>query len=154
MGLNKDKLLVPSDTQSSHSLQGWRIEPEKRLLISTPMFAISEAIFWIYAIATIMVYMRRPGQYLARMPTSIASLIALFAASSAVIDMRGTSYLDKKGRAQHLDTVNARYGYGSFIGGGDGRVHIGIEKTPFVRTRSKSTWFEKKVYSWRKGSAT
>jgi hypothetical protein len=154
MGLNKDKLLAPSDTQSPQSLQGWRIDPEKRLFISTPMFAISEAIFCIYAIVAIIVYMRRPGQYLPRMPTSIASLIALFAASSAVVDMRGTSYLDKKGRAQHLEKVNARYGYGSFIGGGDGRVHIGIEKSPFVRIRSKTSWLEKKVDSWRKGSAS
>jgi hypothetical protein len=154
MGLNKDKLLVPSDARSLQSLRGWRIEPEKRLFISTPMFAISEAIFCTYAIVAIIVYMRRPGQYLARMPTSIASLIALFAASGAVLDMRGTSYLDKAGRAQHLEKLNARYGYGSFIGGGDGRVHIGIEKTPFVRARSKTTWLEKKIVSWRKGAAS
>lgn len=86
------------------------------------------------------------------MPTSIASLIALFAASSAVQDMRGTSYLNKKGRAHHLGKLDARYGYGNFIGGGDGRVHIGIEKSPFVRVRSKSTWLEMKVKSFRKGS--
>jgi hypothetical protein len=152
MGINKDNLLIPNDAKSLPSFQGWRIAPEKRLFISTPMFAISEAIFSIYVIVAVIVYMRRPGQYLARMPTSIASLVALFAASSAVLDMRGTSYLDKKGRAQHLEKVNARYGYGSFIGGRDGRVHIGIEKTPFVRTRSKTTWLERKVGSWRKGS--
>ena len=152
MGINRDTLLMPNRAESLPSLRGWRIEPEKRLFISTPMFAISEAIFCIYVIVAILVYMRRPGQYLARMPTSIASVVALFAASSAVLDMRGTSYLDRKSRAQHLEEINARYGYGSYIGGGDGRVHIGIEKTPFVRTRSKSTWLERKVGSWRKGS--
>ena len=151
MGINKDKLLMPEEAQSPQSLEGRRIEPEKRVFISTPMFAISEVIFCIYAVVAIMVYIRRPGQYLARMPTSIASVVALFAASSAVLDMRGTSYLDRKSRAQHLERIDARYGYGSFIGGGDGRVHIGIEKTPFVRTRSKSTWLERKVDSWRKG---
>jgi hypothetical protein len=63
--------------------------------------------------------------------------------------MRDTSHLDKKGRAKHLKEVDARYGYGSFVGA-DGRVHIGIEKTPFVRVRSKSTWFEKHLPLFRK----
>ncbi|RAQ98986.1 hypothetical protein DDE82_008717 [Stemphylium lycopersici] len=153
IGTNKNKLFVPHEARSTPGLEGWRIEAETRLFMSTPMFAISEAILCTYAIVAIMVYMRRPGQYLARLPTSIASLIALFAASAAVLDMRGTSYLDKRGRARHLEEVDARYGYGSFIGGGDGRVHIGIEKTPFVRVRSKTTWLDRKVSSWRKGSA-
>lgn len=154
MGTNKNQLLIPHDAQNLPTLEGWRVEPETRLFVSTPMFAISEGILCTYAIVAIIVYMRRPGQYLARMPTSIASLIALFAASAAVLDMTGTSHLDKKGRARHLDEVDARYGYGSFIGGGDGRIHIGIEKSPFVRTRSKSTWFEKKVNYFRKDSAS
>ncbi|EUC44792.1 hypothetical protein COCMIDRAFT_97244 [Bipolaris oryzae ATCC 44560] len=154
MGTNKDKLLIPSPTQNALAPEGWRIAPETRLFVSMPMFIISEAILCTYVIVAVMVYMRRPGRYLARLPTSIASLIALFAASAAVQDMRGTSYLDKRGRARHLEEVDARYGYGSFIGGGDGRVHIGIEKTPFVRVRSKATWFDKKVASWRRGSSS
>ncbi|KAJ4377612.1 hypothetical protein N0V83_000439 [Neocucurbitaria cava] len=149
LGINKDKLFIPYETTGLPTLDGWRIEPETRLFMSTPMFIISEVILCTYAIVAIMVYMRRPGQYLARMPTSIASVVALFAASAAVLDMAGTSYLDKKGRAHHLEEVDARYGYGSYIGGGDGRVHIGIEKSPFVRVRSKTTWFEKKVNSFR-----
>ncbi|KAI8933098.1 hypothetical protein NX059_009741 [Plenodomus lindquistii] len=152
LGTNKDQLLVAHQERNSPTLQAWRVEPEKRLFLSTPMFAISEGILCTYAIVAIIVYMRRPGQYLARMPTSIAALIALFAASAAVQDMRGTSHLNKKGRARHLKEVDARYGYGDFIGGGDGRVHIGIERTPFVRVRSKTTWLEMKVRSFRKGS--
>lgn len=154
METNKDKLLMPSPSQNTLAPEGWRIEPETRLFVSMPMFVISEVILCIYVIVAVMVYMRRPGRYLARLPTSIASLIALFAASAAVQDMRGTSYLDKRGRARHLEEVDARYGYGSFIGGGDGRVHIGIEKTPFVRVRSKATWFDKNVASWRRGSTS
>jgi hypothetical protein len=144
---------MPYKAGSSPALEGWRIVPERRLFVSMPMFIISEAILCTYVLVAAMVYVRRPGQYLARMPTSIASVIALFAASAAVIDMQNTSHLDKKGRARHLEKVDARYGYGSFIGGGDGRVHIGIEKTPFVRVRSKTTWLKKKVSSFRKGSA-
>jgi hypothetical protein len=153
LGLNKDNLFVPSDQPQNNRVEGWRLETQTRLFVSTPMFVISETILCTYIIVAIMVYLRRPGQYLPRMPTSIASVIALFAASAAVQDMRGTSHLDKKGRARHLEALDARYGYGSFVGGGDGRVHIGIERTPFIRVRSKSTWFEKRMPLFRKGSA-
>ncbi|KAF2125447.1 hypothetical protein P153DRAFT_425843 [Dothidotthia symphoricarpi CBS 119687] len=153
LGTNKNKLFVAYDKEKSPVEKSWRIESERRLFVSTPMFAISEGILCIYAIVAIIVYMRRPGQYLPRLPTSIASIIALFAASTAIQDMRDTSYLDKKGRARHLEDLDSRYGYGSFIGWGDGRVHIGVEKSPFVRVRSKTTWLEKQVSSFRKGSA-
>ena len=151
LGTNKAKLLVQGQQGAIDPIEAWRIEPEQRLFLSTPMFAISEAILCTYAIIAIIVYIRRPGQYLARLPTSIASMIALFAASSAVHDMRDTSHLDKKGRARHLEDLDSRYGYGSFVGG-DGRVHIGIEKTPFVRRRTKTTWLAEKVPLFRKTS--
>jgi hypothetical protein len=116
------------------------------------MFIISEAILCTYVLVAIWVYMRRPGQYLARMPTSIAAVMALFAASAAVQDMKGTSHLNRKGRAQHLERLNSRYGFGSFVGG-DGRVHIGIEKVPLVvRPRASTTWLEQKVPLLRKRS--
>ncbi|KAF7568719.1 repeatdomain containing protein [Pyrenophora tritici-repentis] len=150
LGVNKNRLLVTNTKQLQSAIEGWIIDPEKRVFVSTPMFAISEAILGTYIIVAVLVYMRRPGQYLPRLPTSIASLVALFAASSAVQDMQNTSHLNRKGRAQHLRELDTRYGYGSFIGGGDGRVHIGIERTPFIRRRTKTTWFEKKLPLFRK----
>lgn len=152
LGTNKHKLFVPHTTESVTRNSGWRIESEKRLFVSETMFIISEAILCTYALVALWVYMRRPGAYLARLPTSIASLIALFAASSAAQDMQGTSHLDRKGRAKHLELVDARYGFGNFIGGSDGRVHIGIEKSPFVRRRAKTTWLEQRMPLFRKGS--
>ncbi|KAI4672117.1 uncharacterized protein J4E78_000617 [Alternaria triticimaculans] len=151
LGTNKEKLLVPRSKANEAQVQGWTVVKEQRLFVSTPMFIISEAILGIYIIVAVMVYLRRPGQYLARMPTSIASIISLFAASAAVQDMKETSHLNRKVRARHLDRLGSRYGYGSYIGG-DGRVHIGIDKVPFVRVRSKTTWLERKVHSFRKGS--
>jgi hypothetical protein len=153
LGTNKEKLLVPRTSTTQVPVNGWTIVPEQRLFLSTPMFAISEGILCIYVLVAILVYMRRPGQYLARMPTTIASITSLFAASAAVQDMKGTSHLNTRSRAKHLADLDSRYGYGSYVGGGDGRVHIGIEKTPFVRVRSKSTWFDQKVRSFRKSSA-
>lgn len=153
LATNKDNLLFRQAPSEANTFEAWRIEPERRLFVSTPMFAISEAILCIYVIVAILVYIRRPGQYLARLPTSIAAVIALFAASAAVQDLKDTSQLDKKGRARHLKEIDARYGYGSYVGA-DGRVHIGIEKTPFVRVRSKSTWFEKRLPLFRKATAS
>jgi hypothetical protein len=153
LGTNKEKLLVPRTGAAEAPVTGWTVVTQQRLFLSTPMFAISEGILFTYVFVAIMVYQRRPGQYLARMPTSIASIISLFAASAAVQDLKGTSHLDRRGRAKHLQSLDSRYGYGSYIGGKHGRVHIGIEKMPFVRVKAKSTWFDLKVKSFRKGSA-
>jgi hypothetical protein len=152
LSTNKDNLFVRREINNANAIEAWRVEPEQRIFLSTPMFIISEAILCTYAIVAILVYLRRPGQYLARLPTSIAAVIALFAASAAVQDLRDTSHLDKKGRAKHLESVDARYGFGSFVGA-DGSVHIGIEKSPFLRVRTKSTWFEKKLPLFRKNTS-
>jgi hypothetical protein len=152
LGTNKDNLLVRNEINNADAIEAWRVEPEQRLFLSTPMFIISEAILCTYAIVAILVYLRRPGQYLARLPTSVAAVIALFAASAAVQDLRDTSHLDKKGRAKHLKTIDGRYGYGSFVGP-DGSVHIGIEKSPFLRVRTKSTWLEKKLPRFRNNTS-
>jgi hypothetical protein len=150
LGVNKEKLLLASESKDEAQVSGWKIETSERLFLSTMMFAIAEGILCTYAIVAVLVYLRRPGQYLARLPTCIASVIALFAASAAIQDMSQTSTYSEKEREQHLERLGSRYGYGSYVGG-DGRVHIGIEKAPFVRIRSNSTWFEKKVKSFRSG---
>ncbi|KAF2179852.1 hypothetical protein K469DRAFT_730476 [Zopfia rhizophila CBS 207.26] len=151
LGTNKEKLLVPFTKVNAPSTSGWMIKPSERLFLSTPMLAISEGILCTYAIVAVMVYIRRPGKYLARLPTSIAAIIALFAASAAVQDMRGTSQISKKERAKHLEKLGLRYGYGSYIGA-DGRVHIGVEKFPFVRTTRLPTWLERKAKTFWKGT--
>lgn len=140
LGRNKEYLLAPVRSKESATIYGSRIQSERRLFLSSTMFIISEVILCTYVVVALWVYIRRPGQYLARMPTSIAAIIALFAASTAVEDMQCTSHLDSKGRAQHLRRLDSRYGFGSFIGGLDGRVHIGIEKVPLVvKPRAKTT---------------
>jgi hypothetical protein len=66
----------------------------------------------------------------------MASIIALFAGSTAVQEMGGVSSFQKNARAKHFAKLDNRYGYGSYVGT-DGRVHIGIEKAPFVRPWKK-----------------
>jgi hypothetical protein len=137
LGSSKEKLLVVHDNTQQVRLNGSAIELERRLFLSKPMFVISEVILCTYIVVALLIYVRPPGRYLPRLPTSIASTIELFAAGTAVQDMRGTSLLDQRGREEFLRTIGARYGYGSFIRPSDGRIHIGVEKTPFVRRRVK-----------------
>jgi hypothetical protein len=142
LGVNKERLFVSSSnaTVPVENVTGTIIALEERILFNTPLFIISEAILSIYIIMSITIYLRRPGRYLARMPTSIAAVIALFAASAAVRDLQGTSNMTSNEREKYLDDLGCTYGYGSYIGG-DGSVHVGIEKAPFVR-KAKQTTFE------------
>lgn len=146
LATNKDILFIKQlDDSKVEAIAGWKTEPETRVFVVKPMFVIAEVIFIVYMFAIPLVYMRRPGRYLPRLPTSIAAVIALFAASTAVGDMKNTSHMDAKRRAQYLKNLDRRYGYGSYIGPDDGRVHIGIERIPFVRRRTKTTWLDKRL---------
>jgi hypothetical protein len=139
LGVNKELLLLPSTSVTAH-VPGTVITLEERLFFNVPLFIISEMILSIYIITAVLIYLRWPGRYLARMPTSIAAVIALFAASVAVKDLQGTSNMTSRERDEFLDELECTYGYGSYIGG-NGSVHVGIEKGPFVRNM-KETSFE------------
>lgn len=141
LGANHRKLFANA---SGNSTTAWRIEQQERIFVSVPLFGISMGILLVYTIVSTIVYLRRPGQFLPRLPTSIASIIGLFAASTAVHDMRGTSRHGSKERERHLKDLDARYGYGNYVGI-DGKIHVGIEKTPFVMPRQKA---RSKKYTW------
>jgi hypothetical protein len=83
------------------------------------------------------------------MPTTIASQIALFAASSAVRDFKGTSLYTERERVRNIEDLDRRYGYGSFVSV-DGKVHVGIERAPFVEPvpRSKTNISKFKNLCW------
>lgn len=131
LGINKRKLLVPQDESSTSAMEGLANERQTRIFLSTPLFVIAEAILGVYVFVAICIYLWRPGRFLLRMPTSIGAIIALFAASQAVRDMRGSSLLTRKERRKHLQDLDGRYGYGRFVGV-DGKLHEGIEREPFV----------------------
>jgi hypothetical protein len=133
LGVNRELLFVPANNTTTPQVSGTIITSEERLLFVTPLFVISECILGIYVVVSLIVYLRRPGRYLARMPTTIAAIIALFASSAAVKDLRGTARMTNKEREKYLEGLGCRYGYGSYVGGDDGVVHVGIEKMPFVQ---------------------
>lgn len=128
---NNAALLFSTPDPASHALPALQSSPQTRIFVSFPAFIIAEAILCIYAITTIFVYLHRPWRILPRLPTSIASTIAFFAAGFAVKEFEGTSDMAEKERRQWMKWQGHRWGYGRFVGI-DGKVHVGIEREPFV----------------------
>jgi hypothetical protein len=137
--VNKELLFRPL-SDAAANVTSTIILFEERLLFNTSLFIISEIILSIYVTMLMVIHLRRPGRYLARMPTSIAAVIALFAASVAVKNLQGTSNMNSRERDKYLNDLGCTYGYGSYVEG-DEIVHVGIEKVPFVR-KMKETRFE------------
>jgi hypothetical protein len=147
LSVNRDSLFIPA-TQNTVQVSGFIVAPEQRLFLVTPLVIISETILGIYILMSILVYLSRPGRYLSRMPDSLAAVIALSASSAATRDLQETSHMTNGERDKYLKDLDAQYGYGSYIGG-DGSVHVGIEKVPFVSYTKHTTFvgsrFEKEI---------
>lgn len=133
LGQNKEQLLVPAEDEE---LMGYTLQPTLRIFMSRAMFVIAETILAMYILVTVILYLQRPWRILCRMPASPASIIAFFAASNALKDMRETANMTAKNRGHHLSNLSARYGFGTFIGT-DSKTHIGIEKHPFLAPLTK-----------------
>jgi Protein of unknown function (DUF3433) len=101
---------------------------ETRIFMSEIMFKIALVILCIDLLVAIVFYVCAPPAFLPRMPTTIASQIAFFAASHVVEDVRDA---EAEGGLEELDRKGHRYAYGRYVGV-DGRAHVGIERVPFV----------------------
>lgn len=119
-----------------NALPGSTLAPEVRIFVSTPMFITSVTIIAMYVVVTVILYVRRPWKILPRMPTTIASQIAYFAASHALNDFSDTSSMSAKEREQYVCGLKQRYGFGRYVGT-DGKPHIGIEREPLVQVLTK-----------------
>ncbi|KAK5008662.1 hypothetical protein LTR16_005459 [Cryomyces antarcticus] len=127
LGTNMDRILEPA---VNATLPRYTIKLETRIFMSEPMFVISESIMALYIVVTILVYVRRPWRILPRLPTTIASVVAYFAASRAVVDLKGTAGMSVEERNEFVQTMDHRFGFGSYIGT-DRKAHVGVEKAPF-----------------------
>lgn len=134
VGRNMDSLLKSAENPTG--LPGYIIEPTIRIYISRSMFILAETILLCYIMVTVILYTRRPWKILCRMPTSLASVIAFMAASHATKDFQETSQLNEKQFRDHLDKMDYRYGFGTFVGT-DRNTHVGIEKYPFLAPLTK-----------------
>jgi hypothetical protein len=128
---NNAPLLFTTPASATPALPASRHEPQTRIIISFPAFVVAQSILSLYALTTILLYLHRPWRILPRLPTSIASSIAFFAAGFAVEGFKGTSGMSGKDRREWMQWQGYRWAYGKFIGR-DGRVHVGIEREPFV----------------------
>lgn len=135
---NLDLLFLPA-TNATKPIQGFTYIQEERLFMNFPKFVISETILGIYVKVSILLYIRRPGRYLPRMPISIAAVVQMFAPSAAVKDLRNTCGMTNKERDKYLDDLECYYDYGSYVGS-DGAVHAGTEKAPYVQCLKEVTF--------------
>jgi len=126
LGLDHKRLLALTPENEKLVISAMVRRPEIRIVVSRPMTILSSTILGLYIIVAIAVYARRPGKFLPRQPLTMASDIALFAASKAIGETEPSDML-KCGRERE----ERRFGYGGFIGV-DGRPHVGVERVPFV----------------------
>jgi len=141
LSLSIDKIIPPVTTSSRSArinVQGVILQRETRILISYPLFGISVATVTLYIFVTVLAYIRRPARFLPRQPTTIASVLAAFASSHAVLDFKGTASMTKKERSRLVRRLDHQYGFGAFVGV-DGVMHVGIEKQPFLGARKRPT---------------
>jgi hypothetical protein len=126
LSLDHERLLELAEENDGSIITAIIRRSEIRIVVSRLMVILSSTILGLYIVVSIAVYTRRPGKFLPRMPLTMASDIALFAASKAVGET-DASDISKCRREKE----EQRFGYGRFIGV-DGRPHIGVERVPFV----------------------
>jgi len=130
LGLNHDSLLVSANVNET-MVASILTQPEVRIKVSRAMLILSASILGLYVIVAVAVYAHRPGKYLPRMPLTMASDIAMFAASTAVKEMEDSPMALGQTHDTWLNNARVKFGYGTFVGT-DGKPHVGVERAPFV----------------------
>ena len=131
---NINKVMRPSD--DTKITAGVSMRAETRIFVQEEMLIVAVIILVVFMLVTKALYIRRPWKILPRMPTTLASQMAFFAASHALRDLADTSDMSERERNSYLERSRQRYGFGSFVGT-DGRPHIGIEREPLVQVLTK-----------------
>lgn len=133
---------VPPDTDP---IDATLLRTETRIFFSTPAFVVTETILLVYIFTTMLFYARRPWRVLPRLPSTVASNIAFFAASRALYEI-GTG-----SREVLEDRKTWRWGYGTFVGR-DGKMHTGIEREPFVKVLNRDGMLRREYAQKKEGS--
>jgi hypothetical protein len=131
---NIDKVMRPSN--DTKVITGVSMRSETRIFVQEEMLVVAVVILGVFMLVTIALYIRRPWRILPRMPTTLASQMAFFAASHAMEDLAETSGMSEKERNSYIKGLKQRYGFGRFVGT-DGKPHIGIEREPLVQVLTK-----------------
>jgi hypothetical protein len=131
---NINKAMRPSD--DTERIAGVSMRTETRIFVQEEMLVVAVVILVVFMLVTLALYIRRPWRFLPRMPTTLASQMAFFAASHALRDLAETSDMSEQERNSYLKWSRQRCGFEKFVGT-DGRPHIGIEREPLVQALTK-----------------
>lgn len=112
-------------------IAGYQKTQQPRLFFSESMFIISVAIYAIDILVAVAIYVGFRRAFLPRLPTTIASYIASFAASHIPELLSDNPEPTVEKRMDDLDRQGYRYGLGEFLGT-DGKTHFGIDRVPFI----------------------
>lgn len=147
--LNSGSLQAPP---KSSLIPATELTTEPRIFMSTVMYGITLSILTLDLLIAIILYIRLPKPFLENMPTSIASILAYFAASHALKDMGPEENETSRDFIRRTEQSDHQYGFGQYIGT-DGRSHLGIEREPYVFPLkdgiSKRKWWKRKTSSRR-----
>ena len=115
---------LPSDNK----IPGKAFSFQHRTFMSTPMTAIAISILSLNFIVAVVLYLRRPGKWLPRMPLTVAGVLGFV---GGTWEIRTASDKPRNAKPGH-DENQVRWGFGKYMGR-DGKVKIGIERWPFVQ---------------------
>ncbi|KAI9874731.1 MAG: hypothetical protein M1830_009346 [Pleopsidium flavum] len=107
-----------------------------RVFMNPTMFNLALTILSLDLTVAAWLYAARPKAFLPRMPTTLASVIAFFAAGNLLEDLKregehGSKADSVEEQMKHLDRKGWKFGFGKLFPGTDGRSHVGIERVPF-----------------------
>ena len=107
-----------------------------RIFMNPTMFKLAITILSLDLAVAAWLYAARPKAFLPRLPTSLASVIACFAAGEVVRDLKreigkGAGAVSVEEQMTRLENKGWKFGYGKLFPGKDGRSHVGIERVPF-----------------------
>ena len=109
------------------SIQGNVIFDQHRIVMNPVMTFLAIAILSLNLLVATVLYAKRPGKWLPRMPTSIADVLAYVGSSGEIRKNLSYDEITVWGGGKR----ETRWGYGRFLGR-DGRWKIGIERWPLV----------------------
>jgi Protein of unknown function (DUF3433) len=145
LAVNKDAFI---ELQQPVLVAGRKLSVVNRVFLAGDMYKIALAILCIDILVVLNIYLRMRKPFLPRMPTSIASNVAFFAASHFAQELAEEAETCTRPEevVSRLKKADMRFGFGKFVGT-DGGIHVGIEREPFVQAlgssrgiRSRSRW--------------
>jgi len=125
-----------SSNVTTNIIPATAIKGHWRVFMDPNVFKLAISILSLDLAVTAWLYAARPKAFLPRLPTSLASIMATFAAGEMVRDLKtGTGQdagaVSVEEQMVHLESKGWKFGYGKLFPGKDGRSHFGIERVPY-----------------------